>query len=217
MAEKIYFISGLGADRRVFRKLVFSEEFEIIYLDWITPDPKESLSGYAPRLALAIDHSAPFYLVGVSFGGFIATEIAKVLKPKHTFIISSAATSNELPWYYRLAGSFRLQKIIPASLLKHTNRMAYWIFGARTTGEKKMLKNILIDTDPVFLKWALNSILDWKNTERPENLTHIHGTGDKIMPIKYVKPDHIIDGGGHLMVYSKAAAVNSILSAQLIS
>jgi surfactin synthase thioesterase subunit len=83
MDKRIYLISGLGADRRVFKKLVFPTDFELIYLDWITPEPAESLEAYAARLALNIDTSAPFYLIGLSFGGMLATEIAKKLNPVH--------------------------------------------------------------------------------------------------------------------------------------
>lgn len=95
MAIPIYFISGLGADRRAFSKLIFSEHFPMIHLDWISPEPNESLRSYASRLALEIDSSNPFYLVGLSFGGMLATEIAKELNPIHTFLISSTPTFKE--------------------------------------------------------------------------------------------------------------------------
>ena len=40
---KIYFISGLAADRRIFKNLRLPDGFEPVYLDWISPLKDESL------------------------------------------------------------------------------------------------------------------------------------------------------------------------------
>jgi hypothetical protein len=40
--KKVYFISGLGADSRVFSFLDLSY-FEPVFLDWLPPQKKESL------------------------------------------------------------------------------------------------------------------------------------------------------------------------------
>lgn len=218
MAISIYFISGLGADRRAFRRLVFPEEFKIIHLDWISPEPNESLVSYASRLALNIDTSTPFYLVGLSFGGMLATEISKQLNPKHTFLISSTPTFKELPWYYRMAGSVSLQKLVPTGLLKKSNGIGLKFLGAKSDEERRLLKQLVVDSDPYFMKWALTCILTWRNTERPLNVTHIHGTSDNILPIRFtVKPDHIIEGAGHFMVYANAQEIIDIINNQITS
>jgi hypothetical protein len=46
---KVYFISGLAADSRVFKYIQLSEEHEIVHLDWIQPVADETLSEYAIR------------------------------------------------------------------------------------------------------------------------------------------------------------------------
>ncbi|SDF62642.1 Thioesterase domain-containing protein [Pedobacter terrae] len=76
-----YFISGLGADQRIFSRLKLSEKISIIHVEWINPNKNETLEVYAERLSRIIDTSKPFALVGVSFGGMIAVELAKLLKP----------------------------------------------------------------------------------------------------------------------------------------
>lgn len=215
MAGKIYFISGLGADRRAFKKLVFPPGYELIHLDWIPALKNESLESYADRLAQPIDASVPFYLIGLSFGGMLATEITKKLKPLHTFIISSTPIFKELPWYYRTAGSLSLQKIVPVSLLKRGNNIGLKFLGAKTREETTLLKQLVIDSDPIFMKWALTCILNWRNNERPQNLTHIHGTADNILPIRYNKPDVTIEGGGHFMVYANADAISKLIVSKL--
>lgn len=216
MTERIYFISGLGADRRVFKKLVFPPDFELVYLDWIAPQANESLEDYAGRLALKIDTSTPFYLVGLSFGGMLATEIAKKLHPIHTFLISSSPVFKGLPWYYRMAGSLRLQKLLPVGLLKKGNGIGLKFLGATTEKERMLLKQLIVDSDPAFMKWALTCILTWRNKERPGNLTHIHGSADHILPIRYYKPDIVIKNGGHFMVYANAKEISESMTHQLM-
>ena len=52
-----------------------------------------------------------------SFGGLIATEISKILKPKFTILISSVETKNELSRLIKLAGKSNLLELIPEKLL----------------------------------------------------------------------------------------------------
>jgi pimeloyl-ACP methyl ester carboxylesterase len=210
----LYLIPGLGVDERIFRKL-YLPEYNLIYLKWITPHKHETLASYAIRLAKQIDTATPFYLLGVSFGGMLATEIAKRLQPLKTIIVSSVATSNKIPLHLRIAASLHLDSIAPASLLKSANPFSYWLFGTGTPEEKALLKNILEDIDPIFMKWALRAIADWLNTTVPKNLIHIHGTADKVLPISSTVPSIRIAGGGHLMVFSKADHISKLLIDQL--
>ena len=210
---KIYLISGLGADRRAFKKLIFPDQYEVVYLDWIEAHKNESLISYANRLSLGIDQSHPFILIGLSFGGMLATEIAKISKPLHTFLISSTPISSALPWYYKLAGFLSLQKVIPLRIMKQSNTFVLRFLGASTPEGKLLLRNLVIDSDPKFMKWALTAILEWRNFERPANLTHIHGTADVILPYRFNHPDVTIKRAGHFMVFINAEEiVKSILA-----
>ncbi|MGM9479269.1 alpha/beta hydrolase [Pedobacter sp. GSP4] len=207
-----YFISGLGADRRIFSKLKLDEKINIIHLDWIEPNKNESLPNYAQRLSNNIDQANPFVLVGVSFGGMIAVEMAKILKPAATIIISSTLLSEHLPSLYRFAGRLRILKFIPAKLLKSSNTLTQnYYFGTKSSSEKTLLSKIIKDTDPYFLKWAIGSILNWRNTVRPENTYHIHGTNDKILYSRIAQPDFVIQNGSHFMVYQNAKEISEII------
>ncbi|GAA4203562.1 hypothetical protein GCM10022289_20060 [Pedobacter jeongneungensis] len=207
-----YFISGLGADKRIFSKLRLNQKINIIHVDWIKPVKNESLAAYAGRLSRVIDQSQPFALVGVSFGGMIAVEIAKILNPVKTIIISSTMLSSHLPLLYRFAGKLGLLKYIPARLLKSSNKLTQnYYFGTKSGTEKTLLSNIIKDTDPYFLKWAIGSILNWKNKTVPERIYHIHGTKDKILYSKTAEPDFVIYNGTHFMVYQNAKEISGII------
>lgn len=212
----VYFLSGLGADRRMFSKLNLPDHLTIKHIDWIPQLKNESLANYASRLLMQIDTSKPFQLVGLSFGGIIATEISKIIKPTQIIIISSVSTCEQIPWYYKLAERLHLHLLLPNGLLKSSNAFTYWLFGIKTTEGKKLLKQILFETDGKYLKWALVKIAAWDNKIRTENLFHIHGTADKLLPIKFVQPDRKIIGGSHLMVYDKSEEISQLLTEKIV-
>jgi len=208
-----YFISGLGADKRIFSKIDLGPDLNIIHLDWIPFSKNQSLKNYAEQLGRKIDTATPFVVIGVSFGGMIATEIAKLLEPSKTIIISSTVFNNQFSWIYQLSGRLNLIKFIPAWLLKSSNKLTQnYYFGTKLQEDKALLKKIIEDTDPHFLKWAIGAILKWENNIKPKNLIHIHGGNDKIFPIKKVAPDYTIDSGSHFMVYQKAEEISVLIN-----
>lgn len=210
-----YFLSGLGADKRAFQKISLPENYTIKHVEWITPLKNETLSHYCIRLTDQMELQKPFILIGLSFGGVVVTEFNKLIHPQKSIIFSSVTSKSELPWYFKTFGRTRFHSIIPSWLLKTPNPFTYWAFGTKTKEEKILLKQILKDTEPEYLKWAVKVLLNWKNKHKPENLIHIHGTEDRIFPIKKVKPDYLVEGGRHFMVLSMAEEMNAILHQEL--
>ena len=112
---KLYAISGLGADKRVFDYL--SLDCEIVHLDWVEPKKNEKIGDYAFRLSKKIKGNEKFGLIGVSFGGLIAVEISKITKPEITILVSSAETKKGLRRIYSLFGRTKLIKLIPVKIV----------------------------------------------------------------------------------------------------
>ena len=207
--KQIYLFSGLGADYRVFEKLDFSN-FNITHIDWIISHKEESIENYAYRISNQIK-SENSILIGLSFGGIIAIEVSKHIKTEKIILLASAKTKLEIPFYYKLAGKLQLHKLVPASFLKSSNFLSYWFFGVENKFEKHLLKNILNDTNSVFLKWALNVIVNWKNIEVGNNIIHIHGTSDRILPFRFVKADFKIKNGCHFMTLNKNIELSNLI------
>lgn len=205
--KAIYLLSGLGADKRVFDFIDFAE-FKVIHIYWITPLGNESIESYARRLTNQIKTVKPT-LLGVSFGGLLAIEIAKQIETEKVILISSAKTKFDIPFYFRAAGQLKLIKIIPARILKTVNSLTFWFFGAVTEKEKDLLRTIITETDSKFLKWAVEKIVNWKNISELPTLTHIHGTDDKILPLRTA--NYKIANGGHLMIISKGAELSKLI------
>ena len=208
---KAYFISGLGADKMAFKRIKLPEGYEPIYLDWITPEKDESLSNYARRFASLIKNDDAFILIGLSFGGMLACEIARLRNPMKTIIISSLASSAELPWYFKQAGKIGLHKAVPIKLMK-AGSIFKNLMGANTKEDKAIIINYAKSADPNLVRWSLHAIFNWDHPQRLPGIIHLHGSNDRTLPVKYTHPNYIIKDGGHLMVFNKADEVNKILT-----
>ena len=208
---KAYFISGLGADKQAFRRIRLPSAYEPVYLDWITPAKNESLIDYARRFSSLIKNDDAFILIGLSFGGMLACEIAKLRNPLKTIIISSLGSSTELPWYFRRAGRFGLHKAIPVKLLK-AGTIFKNMMGAASKEDKAIIINYAKFADPNLVRWSLHAIVNWNQPQRLPGIIHLHGSNDLMLPLRYTHPNYVIKNGGHLMIFNKADEVNKILN-----
>lgn len=207
---KLYAISGLGADKRVFNYLTIN--CELIPIDWIEPKAGEGIEEYSLRMAEAISKDEEFIILGLSFGGLVATEISKKLNPKLTILISSAETRLDLRWIYKTSSKTKIINALPEKLFDIPKFLAYYIFG---TENKKLLNEILDDTDYGFVKWAVKELINWQNEERLENCLKIHGTKDKLLPAQIDEKVRLIDEGQHLMIIDRAKEISEIINKEL--
>lgn len=212
-AKELFLFSGLGADERIFQKLNFKNS-KVTFIKWIDPLNKETIENYALRISKQVT-AANAVLIGVSFGGIMAIEVAKHIPIDKVIIISSVKNKYEIPFYLRWAAAINLHLLLPVNYLKRANAISYWLFGANTQTEKTLLKDILLQTDSTFLKWALAKIGKWQNLQTHPNLVHIHGTTDKILPIKFTQPNYLIKGGGHFMTLNKHSEIKEIIATEI--
>lgn len=207
--KHIWFFSGLGADERAFQKLNFSG-WQPHFVKWVMPLSQESVREYSMRLLPQITEENPI-LVGYSFGGMVAVEIAQLIPVHKVIIIASAKTREELPPYFRGASHLPFYRLVPPEWIKWPKEIYYWLFDVHQEDEKKLLSEIIQDTDPGFLAWAMKAITGWQNTQIPQHLVHIHGTVDRILPFRFVKPDIAIKDGGHFMLVNRADEISRLL------
>lgn len=205
---KLYCLSGLGVDERAFVHF-HPKGVELVHIPWIAPKKGERLEAYAARLFASADIPEKYALLGVSFGGMIATEFARIQKPEFLFLVSSAASRHELPWQYRAGRILPLHRILPNKGLLSGNRLIRHLFGVRNPKDTSMLKKILGRTDPHFLRWAMHAIVMWNGSKQMEAI-RIHGTRDRMLPIRR-NVDYPISGGGHFMLVNRASEIERIV------
>jgi pimeloyl-ACP methyl ester carboxylesterase len=207
--QRIYALGGLGADHRVFQHLYLNAEIHV--LNWDKPHLKESLSDYSLRMSHQIETGFEGWLIGVSFGGIVAQEIAKIRSVK-VMLISSVAYVNEIPRVYQWIGKMRLISIVPAFCFRLPKFLAVFLFGAEN---HSLLLEIIRDTDPNFVKWALQQIVSWQNNERLFSC-RIHGNNDRLFPmVKRMNIEHKINGG-HFMIVDQSKEISTVINEKLI-
>lgn len=207
----IYFISGLAADERVFQHLQLHDA-EIKHLHWQKPLPGEDLQAYARRLSAQVNELKPAVLVGYSFGGIVAQEMAKFVPTCQVIIISSIKSPKEMPWYLELVRLSQLYKIAPIKPFARIEPLTCFFFGACSTEGQRLLKDLILKADDEILHWSVNQLMSWSpNTSFPKNITHIHGTEDRIFPAENIKNAILIPGGTHYMVVEQPEKVSKLL------
>ncbi|CAN5636368.1 hypothetical protein BH10BAC3_BH10BAC3_19150 [soil metagenome] len=228
----IYCISGLGADHRIFQKLKI-ENAELHFIEWELPAIDDTMRSYALKLARQIKHSS-VVLIGVSFGGMLATEISRYyqqvkkdnlqnreteLKPNlvinRTILISSCKATEELPSLMKLAARMKVHKAVPYKLILGNNALNRFAFDLRSSEEELYLKRLMLEENNfTLIKRSIHLILNWK-AQLPVNIIHIHGTSDRLLTPRNVKPDYWIKDGGHFMVWNRAVEISAILNSLL--
>ena len=207
-APVFYLIPGLGADERVFQFLRLTGETHV--LRWLPPQTlTEPLPHYATRLAAAVPVAQACWLVGVSFGGVLALEVAQLRPLARVVLISSFASPKELPWPGRLARATGLHHLLPPQLLPRLPRLVGWFFGVKTRRDYQFLQQILRDTDPAFTRWAVARLLQWPGRPAPPTI-RIHGTQDRLLPHGAAHSQRLLPGG-HLIILSRAAEISRML------
>jgi pimeloyl-ACP methyl ester carboxylesterase len=207
-----YLIPGLGADERVFRNLQPQLRGETHVLKWLPPTTAtETLPHYAARIAAAIPVAQACCVVGVSFGGVVALEIAQLRPRARVVLVSSIPDAASLPLLLRVVRRTSLHRLVPPQVLKLFPRVGQWYFGVNPGADYQLFRQILRDTEPKYARWAIHQLLHW-NSRGLGPAVRIHGTHDRVLPRGAAPIDHLIPGGTHFMVLSRAAEISRILN-----
>ncbi|PCJ66455.1 MAG: hypothetical protein COA58_06670 [Bacteroidetes bacterium] len=206
-----YILSGLGADERVFSRINFPDNHT--HLPWIENKPNESLQEYAGRMSEGIKHQNPT-LIGLSFGGIVAQEIAALIEVKELILISTIKSKEEKPWYMSLAGAVHFPDLLPNSMLENANKLTAYAFSLVNPEEQEVLQSCFENSSPQHLKWAMNQIANWQGIHSDTPFFHIHSTKDRVFSSNRDKADAQIPGG-HFAVYTNADELNVVLRDKL--
>jgi hypothetical protein len=211
---KIYMLSGLGADKRAFRflKLDFIDSVE--HIEWITPNKDDTIETYCKKLIEKYKIQDNSIFIGLSFGGILSIEIAKLLKPLKIILISSVRNKYDLPPIMRFLGRVGLTKLIPKRGLRKSNSLLEHAMGIKKNKEQKLFSKIMSDTDAIFAKWAISKISNWKESHENKDVIRIHGKMDKLIPFRN-QVEYPIENGTHIMIMQKANEISDILNTEI--
>lgn len=213
----IYTLPGLGFDERIFSKIDFGKS-RVRHLNWIAPGHMEGFTDYAKRIATSIDNKDErVVLIGHSFGGVMAQEIAQYIDVQKIILLSSIKSREEMPWYFRVVSPLGLHRLFTGKLISGT--FAWWArsHGYRSSEEQSLFTNMIKRQSDSYLHWALKSLSEWDPSSVPgAKIAHIHGEKDKTFPIHLLTtPYRTVGDGSHFMVYSQAEIVGKMIREEI--
>ncbi len=200
----VYFMPGMSANSSIFEYIkLSSSEFKIHFLEWIIPIKNETISSYAYRLSkkVVFDNSI---LIGVSFGGILVQEMNRYLKVEKTIVISSVLNENDFPFRFKLAKYTKIYKLIPMGIFSDIDILFKYAMFSKFKNRISLYKKYLSVNDVVYMNWAVDQIINWRQTQELKNIIHIHGNKDKVFPVKNLRNEYIpVNNGSHIMIINK--------------
>lgn len=208
----IYLLSGQGSDGRIFQEIQWdTAKYDVQYIPFLIPNRGEKMNGYAHRMAKSIDTSRLFYLVGVSMGGMICSEMLTFLTPQKVILISSAKCRTELPLRYRFQRYVPLYTLIPKGLMKIGAQIAQPIVEPDRKVKKEVFKAMLKAKNKTFLKRSARMIINWDKPETDSQIIHLHGNKDHTLPIREIKNCIVVEGGSHMMTLTRSDEISELI------
>ncbi len=173
-------------------------------VDYPDPRPGEMLPAFARRIEVSADVYA-----GVSMGGMVALELARIRPCRGVVLIASCRSA-------RMAPTFASTILKLAPRLGKAKLPAWDVFvsrlGSVSENDRRLLVDMLHDQPIDRLREFARMICDWKGVADPGvPVVHVHGSEDLVIPIRFVKPDVVVRGGGHALNLSHAAEVNAVV------
>jgi pimeloyl-ACP methyl ester carboxylesterase len=209
-------LPGLGADARLMQpqRAAFNNATTP---DWIKPSPGESLPEYANRFAATIPINKDDILLGVSFGGMVALEIARQRPVRAIILIASCRHPRSIAPAVTRFASVGLRFPIP-NAARRLAPLAIPVLGPMNPDHRKLLMDMAETTSMDFLRWGARAILGWAGVESVTCPTlHIHGRRDRVILCKAVRADAEVPGAGHVVNLTHAPEVNEAVRAFLDS
>ncbi len=210
-SNPLFLFPGIAKEYPIFERLIPLLPMPTKLVSYPEPDPRESLSQYAGRLAEQLPQGC--LVAGISLGGMLAQEVAPLVQARACFSIASIRGPEQLPpklRMWRSLGSDNCRRLLTMvgslAALVPSNLRSPGI--ARTAA--------LAGSSGAWQRWASSAVIGWNpKPNRSVPTLQIHGDADKTFPIRYVKPDVVIPGGRHGLTISNPDEVAGAMLAYL--
>lgn len=210
----LYLIPGMSAGEKSFEALSVPENCSATFVPWLIPHKDETIVGYSKRMMDQVKLEEPYVLVGVSFGGIIAQEAMRFLKPQGVILISTVKSSLEKPPWMRWANRARINHLLPYDLAEKMTQKPFELLPARWKRKWNQYNDYLPMRDPKYLEWGVNQVLRWEPSDAGFKcpVYHLHGQNDELFPVKYIAGHELIPDAPHIMILTHGKAVSKLLA-----
>lgn len=209
--QKIFFISGLGANERAFSR-IGEVGCGKMMVKWMANEKNETLKEYAERLIKQYEIKSRDLVAGLSFGGLVAQKIAAITGQQKVILISGFRDKNDLKLPFRQALNTGLYRLLPSIRVPYVDSMIANILNSGTADSKTVLREMVRSTDYRLMKWSLEQIANTVgNANKSIVLHNIIGDCDRIVRLWRNDTTYVVKGGSHFMVYDRAEEISRII------
>ena len=211
--RKAFLIPGLALNPEVTGNIEL-EGYEKIYIRWIDPAGEESLESYAQRIIeiYQIPENESIVLLGHSFGGLLAQQIASNRPLAKLILISTVKNSDEIPWKIRFLRHGFAYHLASKKLILRTLSLWGWYHGYDEPELHNALVTEMSSLSNEYLIWAYKQIIHWQGVPSKNEFIHIHGDMDKTFPIENISNCLSLSGGDHLMIFKRSSEINALIA-----
>ncbi len=210
---RLILLPGLGADRRMFSRLgPVGTPLEVESL--LLPHKGEGMEAYAARTAKALRIGEDDLIGGGSFGGMVASAIARGRPVGALILIGSAITSDAVR-RPPIPGLERLLSALPPRLIEgflRSEGLLKRVFGPEEEECLELGRVMLRDTPSKLLLEGMRLVSTYRPAGPPScPVFAIHGRLDRVMSPPAVPGCRVIEGAGHGIAFTHAGEVTAFL------
>jgi len=204
----VYLLPGIGCDHRLFDGIDLKGS-KTVAMDWPSFPEDCTLTSIAQELAAQVDRDKPHVLVGVSMGGMVAQELAVLTNPVKVVLISSWTGPQEHPPSLKFMKMLRWWWVVNSFTLWATWPLKRFL-GKRDRVADKLLYDMAVSETAAKIRTGLGAVMNWKGSPWKGPVARIHGNNDLVIPLRF-PVDHVVKGGEHVMVLTRAGEVSRLL------
>ena len=213
----VYLMPGMAANPSIFEHIKLpQDQFEIHWLEWVIPFKDEPLSDYARRMTQQIKNDN-IVLLGVSFGGILVQEMAKIISVRKLFVVSSVISRNQLPKRFKILKKTKAYKLLPTQLIGNIDLLAKYAFGEFIKKRINLYRKYLSVNSKDYLDWAIKQMVCWDQDSPLEGVIQIHGEKDGVFTNSCNGSCIVVKDGSHIMILNKYRWFNENLPKLIVN